>query len=174
MDVLDRPPRTIMEAYQALPEGTLAELIHGIIYMSPSPQRKHQRIIGKLFSEMFDYVESRQAGEVYVAPFDVYLDESENAVQPDILFVAKENLSIIKEHIHGSPDLVIEVLSGDRNYDLKIKKALYEKFGVKEYWVIDPDTREAIGFVLTNDAYQALPVAIGKVSSSLLRATFSF
>jgi Uma2 family endonuclease len=174
MNPFNHPSGATMEAYQALPEGTLAELIQGVIYQTPSPQRKHQRIIGKLFSEMFDYVEAKQAGEVYVAPFDVYLDESENAVQPDILFVAKENLSIIKEHIHGSPDLVIEVLSGDRNYDLKIKKALYEKFGVKEYWVIDPDTREAIGFVLTNAVYQELPVAIGKVSSSLLRATFNF
>ena len=135
-EVLVRPPRTIMEVYKMLPEGTLAEVINGIIYMSPSPLRKHQQIIGKLFSQLFEYVETKQLGEAYVAPFDVYLDEEANAVQPDIIFIANENLSIVQDHIHGVPDLVVEVLSGgNRSYDLKTKKNLYEKFGIKEFGI---------------------------------------
>ena len=174
MEVLDRPPRTIMEVFKILPEGTLAELINGVIYMSPSPKRKHQRIVGKLFSKIFSVVEENKLGEVYVAPFDVYLDETENAVQPDIIFITNNNLSIVQDHIHGVPDMVIEVLSVDRNHDLKTKKSLYEKFGVKEYWIIDPDNREAIGFVHQNYTYKEVAKATGKIVSPLLDSTFEF
>lgn len=173
--IVERPPRTIMEVYQMLPEGTLAELINGKIYMSPSPFRKHQLLITKLVSRIFDHADTNHLGEVFVAPFDVYLDEHSNAVQPDIIFVKQENLSIVKDHIHGVPDLVVEVLSGgNRSHDLKTKKELYEKFQLPEYWVIDPDTNEAIIFIYENGAYQQLPTTHGSVSSPMLKHTFSF
>ncbi len=57
---------------------------------------------------MFPYTEENQLGEIFVAPFDVYLDEHANAVQPDIIFVSKKNEGIVKDHIHGVPDLLIE------------------------------------------------------------------
>ena len=174
-EVVERPPRTIMEVYKMLPEGTLAEIINGIIYMSPSPLRMHQRIIGKLFTQFFEYVESNKLGEVYVAPFDVYLDEEANAVQPDIVFVKKSNLSIIEDHIHGVPDLVVEVLSGgNRNHDLKVKKNLYERFGIQEYWVIDPETEETIGFIFSSGQYQELPKVKGKLTSPMFKKTFEY
>lgn len=89
LELLERPPRTIMEVYKILPQGTLAELIDGIIYMSPSPVTNHQRIVRKLLNKMSDFVEGNNLGEMFVSPFDVYLDEHANAVQPDICFCVK-------------------------------------------------------------------------------------
>lgn len=92
-------------------------------------------------------LDKESKGEVFCAPLDVFLDQ-ENAYQPDILFVSKERLNIIKEDgIYGIPDLIIEILSISNSYhDLKTKKNVYEKYGVKEYWIIDPMDKEAIGF----------------------------
>ena len=175
LELLERPPRTIMEVFRMLPEGTLAELIDGIIYMSPSPFTNHQRIISKLLGKMFQYIEERQSGEIFVAPFDVYLDEHSNAVQPDIIFVAKENEGIIKDHIHGVPDLLIELLSpGNKSHDTVRKKNLYEKFGVKEYWIIDPETKESIGYSLEGKKYKEFSRSIGQIMSPLLGERFIF
>jgi Uma2 family endonuclease len=174
-DVIERPPRTIMEVYKMLPEGTLAELINGNIYMSPSPLREHQRLILKLVGLMDAYVEKMDLGEVNVAHYDVYLDENSNAVQPDIIFVAKENAAILKDHIHGVPDLLVEILSaGNKNYDLEKKKDLYEKFEVKEYWVIDPVSKQSIGYIIENSKYVEFFKGTGKMTSRLLDHTFNF
>jgi Uma2 family endonuclease len=174
-EMISKPPRTIMEVYKMLPEGTLAELINGVIYMSPSPVRPHQRIVTMLSARMALFVEDNTLGEVYVAPFDVYLDEHSNAVQPDIVFVSKENLSIVEGHIHGIPDLVVEVLSeGNKSHDVVKKKELYQRFGIKEYWIIDPETKEAIGFEHLSGVYYEFARDIGKLSSKLLEQTFEF
>ncbi len=175
LELLERPPRTIMEVYKMLPEGTLAELIDGIIYMSPSPIRRHQQIIGKLFSDMYQFAIKENIGEVYVSPFDVYLDDHANAVQPDIIFVSKKNEGIVKDHIHGVPDLLIELLSpGNKSHDTVKKKNLYEKFGVKEYWIIDPETKESIGYALEGKIYKEFFKSSGQISSLLLDATFKY
>jgi Uma2 family endonuclease len=175
LELLERPPRTIMEVYKMLPERTLAELIDGIIYMSPSPIRRHQQIIGKLFSDMYQFAMKKNIGEAYVSPFDVYLDDHSNAVQPDIIFVAKENESIVKDHIHGVPDLLIELLSpGNKSHDTIRKKNLYEKFGVKEYWIIDPETKESTGYALEGKLYKEFFKSSGQISSRLLDATFKY
>jgi len=176
-EIIDRPPRTIMEVYKMLPEGTLAELIDGIIYMSPSPIRPHQRTISLLSARMTVFVEENDLGEVYVSPFDVYLDEKSNAVQPDIVFVSKARLSMIDPmgHIHGVPDLTVEVLSsGNRKYDLEKKKDLYERFGVLEFWIIDPLNKEATGYRLQNRKYIEFFKSTGKIESKLLGESFSF
>ncbi|MBX2957740.1 MAG: Uma2 family endonuclease [Cyclobacteriaceae bacterium] len=172
---ITRPPKTIMEVYKMLPEGTLAELINGILYMSPSPVEKHQRIITRLISQIYAFIEKHDLGEVFTAPFDVYLDDDANAVQPDILFIAKENLSIIQGHVHGVPDLIIEILSeGNPTHDTKRKKDLYEKFGVKEYWIIDPETRQATGYTFADGVFKMLPSYSGQLVSPLLGEMFSF
>ncbi len=175
LELLERPPRTIMEVYKMLPQGTLAELIDGIIYMSPSPVTNHQRIVRKLLNKMSDFVEGNNLGEIFVSPFDVYLDEHANAVQPDIVFVSKENESIIKDHIHGVPDLLIELLSpGNKSHDTVRKKNLYEKFGVKEFWIIDPETKESIGYALEGKVCKEFFRSSGQISSQLLDATFNY
>jgi Uma2 family endonuclease len=174
--VSERPPRTIMEVFQMLPEGTLAELIDSIIYMSPSPTRQHQRLILKLASTINSFVEEKMLGEVNVAPYDVYLDEHSNAVQPDIVFVKRENLSIIHDHIHGVPDLIVEVLSpGNKEYDMGKKLALYEHFGVQEYWIIDALTKEAIGYQPdAQKKYVVFSKSTAEIHSALLGQVFRF
>lgn len=175
-DVLIPPPRTIMEVYKMLPEGTLAELINGILFMSPAPKVNHQRTVGKLFNQISVFTEQRELGETLIAPIDVYLDEESNAVQPDIVFVSSKNLFLVHDDgIHGAPDFIIEVLSPcNSKHDLEIKKALYEKFGVTEYWVVDPETKETFGYTYQNKKYNKLHSEKGRVSSGYFNKVFEF
>lgn len=171
------PPRTIMEVFQMLPEGTLAELINGSIYMSPAPSPKHQRIIGKLYRLLSEYVEKNYLGEILLAPCDVYLDHHSNAVQPDIIYISSAKSSIVLENssIHGVPDILMEVLSpGNSDHDRILKKDLYQKFGVQEYWIINPETKETIGYALNEGKYVSLGQFSGKIFSRLLNADFAF
>lgn len=171
------PPRTIMEVYKMLPEGTLAELIDNTIFMSPSPVRNHQKVLQQLLRKLGDLVEDRGIGEIFVSPFDVYLDEHSNAVQPDLVVVLNQNQNIIdpKGHIHGVPDLLVEILSpGNKDHDLIRKKELYEKFGVKEYWIVDPDTKLAIVYQFRNSKYYKTGEVIGTIESPLLNVTIAF
>jgi Uma2 family endonuclease len=171
------PPRTIMEVFKMLPEGTLAELINGNLYMSPAPTPKHQRIVLKLTSTILDFIEQGKMGEVFLSPCDVFFDEHSNAVQPDIIYVSFENSFIVKEDesIQGVPDLLIEILSsGNSKHDKVRKKDLYEKFGVKEYWIVNPDTKETIGYTLKNGEYKEIGIYSGKIESILLNHSFEF
>jgi Uma2 family endonuclease len=174
---IQSPPRTIMEVYKTLPEGTLAELIDNTIYMSPSPIGKHQKTLQNLFRKLSEAIEDKKLGELYIAPYDVYLDENSNAVQPDLILVLKANEKIIepKGHIHGVPDLLVEILSeGNKEYDLIKKKDLYERFGVKEYWIVDPDTRLALCYQLKDKKYFKCGEEIGIIKSPLLNMEIKF
>jgi len=171
------PPRTIMEVFRILPEGTLAEVIDNALYMSPTPITIHQRIVSRLIINIGNFLEKSNTGEIFTAPFDVFLDETSNAVQPDLLVVLNNSKQIIDENgtIHGVPDLIIEVLSpGNKMHDLVTKKELYERFGVKEYWVIDPAEKEATGFLLTGQHYTPIFTGKGEIQSRLLNNTFLF
>lgn len=108
--------------------------------MVPSPNERHQHILSNIFYVLFDYVRKNKLGAVYCAPFDVLFSE-EDIVQPDIVFVSNENKKIItKDNIKGAPDLLIEILSpGTSKRDVGIKKKLYAKNGVREYWIVDPE-----------------------------------
>ncbi|HCZ34402.1 MAG TPA: hypothetical protein DHV26_00580 [Cytophagales bacterium] len=174
---IDSPRRTMMEVYKSLPEGTLVELIDNVLYMSPSPVYKHQKVLRQLFRILCDLIVDTDKGEVMIAPFDVYLNETSNAVQPDIVIVLKANLRILNEegHIHGVPDLLVEVLSpGNTDHDLVRKKNLYEKFGVKEYWIVDPDTKQTSVFSLQNQKYQLHYEGLSNIESKLLTQSFQF
>jgi Uma2 family endonuclease len=114
---------------------------------------------------------------VYLSPLDVYLDEEHNAVQPDLIIVLNKGKAEVKEegHIHGVPDLLVEVLSkGNNKHDLITKKELYEKFGVQEYWIVDPDTKLAMIFSLKEGKYSLIDEKIGSINSPLLEHSFSF
>jgi Uma2 family endonuclease len=170
------PPRTIMEVFKMLPEGTLAEVIENTLYMSPAPTPFHQEILLDISARMLQFVRSNELGKVYCSPVDVYLNESANAVQPDILFVSdKNNVLVDNDGIHGVPDLIIEILSpGNKKHDQVTKKNLYEKVGVKEYWIVDPETKEAIGYWLSENQYEIISALNGKVASKLLDTTISY
>ena len=174
---LERPPKTMMEVFQTLPEGTLVELIENALYLSPSPNYKHQKLLQFIFRHLSSRITDNNSGEVILAPFDVYLDESANAVQPDIIVVLNENFGIINEsgHIHGVPDLLVEVLSeGNKDHDLIRKKDLYERFGVKEYWIVDPETKLAMVYQLRKGKYQLLGEKNGSIESELLDLKLTF
>ena len=176
METLLQPPRTLMEVFDMLPEDTHAELIDNRLYMSPAPTSFHQKILFAIAKTLAGHVEGRHNGEVIIAPFDVKLDKSRNAVQPDITVILKSNPNqIVEGRYSGVPDLVVEILSpGNKDHDLIVKKDLYEKFGVQEYWIVDPETKLAMGFSLQEKQYRKIGEAIGSIYSPLLQAGFEF
>lgn len=131
------------------------EIIGGNIYMSPAPSTRHQEIILELAARIRQLVKERQLGKIYIAPIDVIVSDLASPVQPDILFIATNNLEIVKENfIEGIPDLVIEILSpGNARHDRYIKYRLYAEAGVKEYWIVDPDVCTADVYALRGQAY---------------------
>ena len=110
--------------------------------MVPAPKPRHQTIGLNLLVALAQHVKGSDLGQIFHAPCDVVLSP-ENVVHPDMTFVSRERLQIVGEaNIAGSPDLLIEILSpGTRGRDLEIKRKLYARFGVREYWVVDPEDR---------------------------------
>ncbi|CAM3919919.1 Uma2 family endonuclease [Mucilaginibacter galii] len=169
-------PRTAMEVFNMLPEGTLCEVIDNTLYMSPSPTTYHQRLLGKLFARIQTFIEDNVLGEAFVAPCDVYLDDQTNVVQPDILFIKKERLSIIERNgIIGAPDLIIEILSTNKSHGSKQELELYERNQVPEYIIIDPETRQVWHYLLNEHKYTALPtIESGKLLITQLDLNINF
>jgi len=139
MGVINDKKKYTYEDYLKTPEDVRFELIEGNLIVTPSPVPYHQWVVKNLLYELERFVRKNKVGKVFDAPCDVYLDE-ENVLQPDILFISNERIDIIGEKkIEGAPELVIEVLSESTAYrDLVKKKKIYAKFGVKEYWIVDP------------------------------------
>lgn len=135
------------------------ELIHGEAYaMSPSPDRRHQEYSGVIFNQMFNFFNDKPC-RVYSAPFDVRFsdypdqpdDEIETVVQPDISVICDKD-KLDDRGCRGAPDLVVEILSpSTAAKDLREKLALYERHGVREYWVVHPAEKIVMIF-LGNDA----------------------
>lgn len=115
------------------------QVIEGELFVSPAPRTTHQRIIVQLMAILHAHVEAHDLGVVYVAPTDVLLSLT-TVVQPDILFIRRDNIGIITElNIQGPPDLCIEVLSpSTESVDRERKMAVYARYGVQEYWIINP------------------------------------
>jgi len=169
MAVLEILEKQTVKDYQQLPEGAPYQLINGKLIMSPSPNRTHQKLIGEIFRRIANYLENTELGEVYIAPSDVYLDD-ENVVQPDIYFVATDNLSILTNAgANAAPNMVIELLSpSNAYYDLMAKLQLYEKFGVKEYFIVDPADDMVIAYQLIAGKYREAYREYKKIESAIL------
>lgn len=134
------------------------ELIDGIPYnMSPEPARKHQKILGELFTSIHNYLKNKEC-EVYSAPFDVRLltdnigdEETTNVVQPDISVIC-DSSKLDNRGCKGSPDLIMEIVAPSTlKKDLKEKFYLYERAGVKEYWIVYPDKKTMVSYILNED-----------------------
>lgn len=122
-------------------DGRRHELIDGEHYVTPSPNTRHQRLVGRLhFAFSLYLAEHPEAGEAFLAPFDVVFTDFD-VVEPDVLFVAGDQADIVTDkHVRGAPAIVVEVLSpGTRRVDEKIKYRLFERTGVREYWLVDPE-----------------------------------
>jgi Uma2 family endonuclease len=131
------------------------EIINGVRYdFLASPKVHHQQVVGEMYGQF--YISCRERGVILVAPMDVHFDEGDNIAQPDLIFIANENRAIIRDgFVFGAPDLVVEVLSESTGRrDKTVKRALYERFGVKEYWIVDPVYRTVDQLLLVNGTYQ--------------------
>lgn len=143
------------EDYVKTSDDKRYELIDGELLMTPSPVPGHQRILRKIGFILEKFVTENNLGELFYAPCDVYFD-NENVVQPDILFISKDRLNIIGEkNIQGAPDLIIEIISESSAYrDMVLKKKLYARHGVKEYWIVIPEGKEIEVYILKDNTYQ--------------------
>ena len=122
-------------------DGKRHELIDGEHYVTPSPNRKHQKISGNIHLLIGNWLEEHPIGQVYYAPFDVVFSRFD-VVEPDLLYMSNERAAAVltAANVQGTPELVIEIGShGTRKRDETIKRRLYERAGVSEYWVVDPE-----------------------------------
>lgn len=135
--------------------GKQLQLIEGDFFMTPAPNIVHQDILGNLGFILKVHITQHNLGKVYFAPTDVYLSDYD-VVQPDILFIRKERLHILtKNYVKGAPDIVIEILSGKtKKIDLTAKRTLYAKYGVPEYWLVDPDKKQVEVLTLSQSGYE--------------------
>lgn len=133
------------------------ELINGELVKKQSPTLQHQRISANIQFALRLYANQTNAGEALYAPLDVVLDDG-NAYHPDVFFVKKERsfiLENIEEVVMGAPDLVVEILSKSTGiYDRGVKKDIYEKYGVREYWLVDPRTSTIELYSYTEQRYK--------------------
>ena len=134
------PIRLTYDDYVNFPDdGRRHELIDGEHILTPSPLARHQRISSRLHLALGGHVQATRVGEVFYAPFDVILSDHD-VVEPDLLFVSNERRGIVRDWVRGAPDLAVEILSpSTRRLDEVRKLHLYDRFGVREYWVVDPD-----------------------------------
>ena len=132
-----------IEEYEQTPIGGKYQFVESEIIEMPSPTPEHQEISGNIFFLIQVFLKQNPIGKVFMAPLDVELN-LENIFQPDVLFVSSSQIDIIrKKRIYGSPDLVVEVLSEGTGYlDYSKKKRIYAQNRVKEYWIVDIESKQ--------------------------------
>ena len=126
----------------SMPEdGKRREIIDGELYVTPSPVNYHQKILLNLTYAFCKFLETHPVGEVRFAPLDVILSEFD-VLEPDLLFVLNEHRDFLQDWVRGAPDLVVEILSpGTEARDRGIKLKAYARYGVGEYWIVDPNAQ---------------------------------
>lgn len=157
--------------YYALNDDKRYEVIEGELIMTPAPSFKHQDVSAKLGNLIFNHVNGKKLGKVVFSPIDVVLSD-DIALQPDIVYISNKNTGIIKDAgVFGPPDMVIEVISPTSIYkDMHVKKSIYEKAGIKEYWLVFPDEKVIEIFSIEKGRYElaASTEKTGKIKSNLL------
>jgi Uma2 family endonuclease len=136
----ERSARLTYEDYVLFPDdGRRHEIIDGEHCVTPVPFLRHQAVVRQLTVALGSFLQDHPLGELFPAPVDVLLSR-QDVVQPDLVYVARENRHILTErNVQGPPDLVIEILSpGTRKRDELVKLDLYERSGVRECWLLDP------------------------------------
>lgn len=164
--------------YVNWPDEERWELIDGIAYnMSPAPSRRHQKISRELERQIANFLLDKPC-EVYDAPFDVRLPEA-NEEDANIMTVVQPDIVVVCDHdklddagCRGAPDLIIEILSPfTASKDMKTKLSLYEKHGVKEYWIVHPVDNTVLVFKLGKNKMYGKPdvyTAEDKIKTSIL------
>ncbi len=128
------------------------KIIDGDMFTTPSPTCRHQIISGNIFFAFWKYLDTRAIGETAFAPLDVILSDYD-VVENDLLFILNEHRNIIQDWIRGAPDLVIEILSPiTEATDRGVKLKVYARFGIPEYWIVDPEQRAVEVYRLAQQA----------------------
>ena len=163
-----RPATLTYDDYLITPDDERWELLRGELIMVPGPNTAHQRITLNLAFSLRTFVEKESLGEIFIAPYDVVLSRT-NVLQPDLLFVSREQQSIITAaNIQGAPALVVEVISpSTASKDRELKRAIYAENGVGEYWLVDPDARTISVLSLHDNDFREVGIyGAGEVLSS--------
>lgn len=146
---------TIEEFYKLKEErNEVMEFVDGVVYMSPSPSTKHQRISGRLHAKLFNLLEGKMC-EVFQAPFDIELSneniQENKVVIPDLSVICDE-CGLGDNKYVGIPTLIIEIVSpSNQAHDLVFKLNLYMQYGVKEYWIVNPMIKSVLLYSLRED-----------------------
>jgi len=148
---------TYDELVAEMPETNLpCELWDGELIMSPAPSFYHQEIVLRFYRQLYHWVSQHKLGKVIAAPIDMVLSPH-RVTQPDVAFISQARLNIIATTINGAVDLAAEVISlGSRSRDRIEKRDLYEQYGIREYWLIDPEAETVEVLHLENGRYQLL------------------
>ena len=153
-------------------DGQRHELIDGEHYVTPSPVLRHQRILGNLYWLIRSFLEQHPIGEIFCSPLDVVFSQFD-IVEPDLLYVSRERAAQIltRQHVRGAPELVIEIGSpATRQRDETIKRRLYERSDVLEYWVVDPELDVMCIYRWAGETF-ARPVELSSESGDVLMST---
>jgi len=161
------------EDYLKLNDDKRYEVINGRLDEMPAPSFEHQERLNALNVKLYLFVKSKNLGRIIPSPFDVILRE-DIVVQPDIVFISKENLKNIKEgRLFGPPDLVVEIVSPTSYYRDRYEKfKIYEEAGIKEYWIVYPGEKAIEVWALKEGKYELYSIASGegKVKSKVLES----
>jgi Uma2 family endonuclease len=167
------PGRLTYDDFLLFPDdGQRHELIDGEHYVTASPNIRHQEISGRLHLFIGTWLSTNPLGKVFYAPLDVRFSMFD-VVEPDLLYVSNERAGDLLggQHVMGSPDLVVEIGSpGTRTRDETIKRRLYERSNVLEYWVVDPDIDVIRVFRRDGDGF-ARPIELSREAGDVLATT---
>lgn len=155
-----RAIRFTYEDYAHFPDDRRQyQIVDGEVYMVPAPVPYHQIVASNIEFILRSFILKHSLGQVFRSPCDVILS-NENVVQPDIFFISKERLNIITEkNIAGPPDLVIEILSPyTEKLDRTIKRDLYARYGVLEYWLVDPAAKQIEVLSLSGKEFSSIGI----------------
>jgi Uma2 family endonuclease len=161
-------PKTYDDLLTTPDDGKRYEVICGEIVVSSSPPMKHQYALGQLAYRFHDHLIGKKLGLPLIGPYDVILSRH-NVVAPDLVAIVRQRMKILTvSYADGPPDVIVEVLAPEtRQRDLVTKAALYTDFGVREYWVVDPETEDILVNVLRDGQYSALENHLGCVRSDV-------
>jgi len=149
-------------------DGKRHELIDGEHYVTASPTMRHQQISMNLTLMIGSWLEAHPQGRLFYAPFDVVFSKFD-VVEPDVLYVSNERSNVLTApNVQGAPDLVIEIGSpSTRQRDETIKRRLYERSNVVEYWIVDPDIEVVRVYRRSGDSF-ARPSELSREADDVL------
>jgi Uma2 family endonuclease len=162
--------RLTFDDLEAIPEerpGDRHELINGELVVTPSCTPHHQLVLGDVIASLDTLVRSATLGTVIPGPVGVRFTP-DNVLTPDMIYVVRGRRHVIgPKVVDAPPDLIVEILSDEtRQRDLTVKRDLYARFGVQEYWIVDPDVRTVTVLALAGDKYELVPAGEGSMTAS--------